>query len=201
MREERRRLLAAGARLPSTPAPEPEDAQLREERLRLMAHAAPSARPRRRLRIPIGLARLDPDLAGKVAAAPPDVQWAIAVWAAHRAREVAGIAGLDWVAAGLDALDKGEPLPPPFDHMPDAFARLHGGNSAGHMTFEITTLPDGERPPARVDPRFASLPAIPAAAGGDPARAAADALCATAVAYGDDQQMLFDQVRYTFRLG
>jgi hypothetical protein len=150
-------------RPPPAPRP-PEDERLRRERERLTGAgtlAAPPATPRRP-RIPTGLARLDPDLAGKVAAAPPDVQRAIAVWAAHRACEVAGIAGLDWVAAGLDALDKGEPLPPPFDHMPDAFDRLHGANSAGHVTFEITTLPDGERPP-RIDARLAALPAIPAA--------------------------------------
>jgi hypothetical protein len=183
------------------PKPAPEDERLRREWERLMAAGAPAPATSPRPRTLAGLARLDPDLARAVAAAPPDVQRTIAVWAAHRACEVAGIAALDWVSAGLDSLDGGEPLPAPFDHVPNAFARLHGGDSPGEMALRLIDFADGERPPARVDPRFAALPAIPAAAGDDPARAAADALCAAAAAHGDDVQMLFDQVRYTFRLG
>ncbi|WP_308282404.1 hypothetical protein [Streptomyces lichenis] len=46
--------------------------------------------------------------------AGPDIQRAVALLAARRACEVAGIDGLDWVAPALTALAEGRPLPPPF---------------------------------------------------------------------------------------
>ncbi|MBD0676813.1 hypothetical protein, partial [Streptomyces sp. CBMA156] len=47
--------------------------------------------------------------------AGPRAQRAVARFAARRACTAAGLDGLDWVAAGLTALDEGRPLPPPFD--------------------------------------------------------------------------------------
>ena len=61
------------------------------------------------------LARLDRDLVDRLAALPPDQQRSTARWAARRACEIAGIDALDWVAAGLGALDRGEPLPAPLN--------------------------------------------------------------------------------------
>ncbi|WP_230091246.1 transposase [Rhodococcus sp. AQ5-07] len=39
----------------------------------------------------------------------------IAAWSARRAYTIAGIAEIDWIRAGLDALDNDDPLPYPFD--------------------------------------------------------------------------------------
>ncbi len=62
-----------------------------------------------------GLLPFDPALLHTLDAAGPDTQRAVAVLAARLACEKAGLAGLEWVAAGLDALSEGRPLPPPFD--------------------------------------------------------------------------------------
>lgn len=146
-----------------------------------------------------GLAQRDRDLVDELDRADPAVQRAVAVWAARRACDVAGLASTDWVAAGLDALDRGEPLAPPFDHLPDALARLNGGPS-GRTTVRLVTASAGTpRPSRQIDRRYAALPAIPAAAHDDSLRAAIDALAAAAVAFGDEEQLLFDEVRYRFR--
>ncbi|WP_171163360.1 hypothetical protein [Streptomyces sp. I05A-00742] len=62
-----------------------------------------------------GLLPYDPDLVHAIDAAGPRIQRAVALLAARRACETAGLAELDWVAAGLAALAEGRPLPPPFD--------------------------------------------------------------------------------------
>ncbi|MCB5169133.1 hypothetical protein LG634_30540 [Streptomyces bambusae] len=62
-----------------------------------------------------GLLEFDPELVHALDDAGPDVQRAVAVMAAHRACEAAGLAGIDWIAAGLTALAHGRPLPPPLD--------------------------------------------------------------------------------------
>ncbi|MGW3631738.1 hypothetical protein ACWD7F_16480 [Streptomyces sp. NPDC005122] len=61
------------------------------------------------------LLRFDPVLVHALDAAGPDVQRAVALLAARRACEAAGLACLDWIAAALTALAEGRPLPPPFD--------------------------------------------------------------------------------------
>ncbi|MFF3000798.1 hypothetical protein ACFVTC_40625 [Streptomyces sp. NPDC057950] len=62
-----------------------------------------------------GLLRFDPVLVHALDDAGPDVQRAVALLAARRACEAAGLACLDWIAAALTALAEGRPLPPPFD--------------------------------------------------------------------------------------
>jgi hypothetical protein len=78
------------------------------------------------------LARSDRDLLDQLAALPPERQRSIARWAARRACEIAGIEGLDWVAAhddparavmgAVDALTKG--ATPPSMILDDVSARL-----------------------------------------------------------------------------
>jgi hypothetical protein len=42
--------------------------------------------------------------------AEPDIQRAIARWAAHRSCDVADLSGVDWIARGLAELDRGVPF-------------------------------------------------------------------------------------------
>ncbi|WP_309096644.1 hypothetical protein [Streptomyces sp.] len=73
-----------------------------------------------------GLRDFDPALVLALDTAGPAAQRAVALLAARRACEAAGLTGLDWVADGLTALAEGRPLPPPFDddaRMWEALAR------------------------------------------------------------------------------
>lgn len=71
-----------------------------------------------------GLLAFDPALVHAIDAATPETQRATALLAACRACEVAGLAGLDWIAAGLTALAEGRPLPPPLDDPAQAWRSL-----------------------------------------------------------------------------
>ncbi|MFI8891435.1 hypothetical protein [Streptomyces paradoxus] len=62
-----------------------------------------------------GVLDFDPDLLHTLDAAGPAIQRAVALLAARRACEAAGLTALDWVTDALTALDEGRPLPPPFD--------------------------------------------------------------------------------------
>ncbi|MFD5480952.1 hypothetical protein [Streptomyces hawaiiensis] len=62
-----------------------------------------------------GLREFDPGLLHALDAAGPATQRAVALFAARRACEVAGLTTLDWVTDALTALAEGRPLPPPFD--------------------------------------------------------------------------------------
>ncbi|MFF8413361.1 hypothetical protein [Streptomyces omiyaensis] len=76
--------------------------------------------PSRRLRAVrgsnvLGLLDFDGDLVHALGAAGADVQRAVALLAARRACERAGLTTVPWVAGALTALAEGRPLPPPFD--------------------------------------------------------------------------------------
>ncbi|MFI6375970.1 hypothetical protein [Streptomyces sp. NPDC050546] len=62
-----------------------------------------------------GLLPFDPALLHALDASGPVTQRAVALLAARRACEAAGLTTLDWVAGALTALAEGRPLPPPFD--------------------------------------------------------------------------------------
>lgn len=62
-----------------------------------------------------GLLEFDAALLHAIDAAGPRTQRAVALLAARRACEAAGLAELDWVAAALTALRAGRPLPAPYD--------------------------------------------------------------------------------------
>lgn len=63
----------------------------------------------------LGLLRFDSDLVHALDAAGPGVQRAVALLAARRACETAGLTDVPWVAEALTALAQKRPLPPPFD--------------------------------------------------------------------------------------
>ncbi|MGC9439561.1 hypothetical protein [Streptomyces sp. WG5] len=194
--------------LPPPPAPEERAAaerRLREER----AAAEPAAQeraealswggrlPSRRLREAGGNARglvpLDRDLLDAVDAACPATQRSLARWAAHRAFAAAGLGDVDWIAPALAALDRGEPLPAPFDDPQRAWDRFFADD---RLTHTETDSADGCRD--NLLQQAMAMPALPAAAGPDPLCAALDALFAAAVTYGTDYPALFAQARRRF---
>ncbi|MER7489568.1 hypothetical protein ABTY20_27445 [Streptomyces sp. NPDC126497] len=63
----------------------------------------------------LGLLRFDSDLVHALDAAGPGVQRAVALLAARRACEAAGLTDVPWVTEALTALTQERPLPPPFD--------------------------------------------------------------------------------------
>ncbi|MEU7469955.1 hypothetical protein AB0A94_15685 [Streptomyces sp. NPDC044984] len=63
----------------------------------------------------LDLLRFDSDLVHALDDAGPDVQRAVALLAARRACEAAGLTDVPWVIEALTALTQERPLPPPFD--------------------------------------------------------------------------------------
>ncbi|MEV4049469.1 hypothetical protein AB0J75_42110, partial [Streptomyces sp. NPDC049744] len=100
---------------------------------------------------------------------------------------------VDWVAPALAALDRGEPLPAPFDDSQTAWDRFFTDDRTA------LTAPDppgvGHGAPLC---RALALPALRAAADPDPLRAALGALFAAAVAHGTDYPALFAEARRCF---
>jgi hypothetical protein len=138
------------------------------------------------------MAQLDRRLLDAVADATPDLQRDIARWAAKRGCAVAGLAAVDWIAAGLAALDSGAPLPPPFDGQGLAWDRLFADP---RVPLTTVTLPSGT---PNFSQQAAAFPAIFAATNDDPLAAAVDALHHTAGAYGHAYEELFTAARSAF---
>ncbi|MGX1026332.1 hypothetical protein RKD38_001013 [Streptomyces ambofaciens] len=153
----------------------------------------PSGRVRAAGDVARGLVPLDRDLLDAVDAACPVTQRGLARWAARRAFTTAGLEGVDWVAPALAALDRGEPLPAPFDDSQTAWDRFFTDDRTA------LTAPDppgvGHGAPLC---RALALPALRAAADPDPLRAALGALFAAAVAHGTDYPALFAEARRCF---
>ncbi|WP_405008452.1 hypothetical protein OHV13_33945 [Kitasatospora purpeofusca] len=160
-----------------------------------------------------GLLAFDAPLVHALDAAGPRVQRQVALLAARRACAVAGLTDLDWVAAALTALTDGGPLPPPFDDRVRMWEALESDPRAPCRTVgpavpaagstrstgsvirsTVGTVPVPE-PPRRVSQSHMALPALPAAAGADPLRAALDAVFAAVAAYGEDHRNLLEEVR------
>ncbi|MEV4591111.1 hypothetical protein [Streptomyces chartreusis] len=98
-----------------------------------------------------GLLRFDAVLVHAVDAAGPEIQRAIALLAAHRACQEAGLTELDWVAAGLTALADNRPLPTPFDDPAHMWRALASDPSVPDRTVGRANPPQWPpfQPPAR----------------------------------------------------
>ncbi|MFJ9586580.1 hypothetical protein [Streptomyces acidicola] len=104
----------------------------------------------------LGLLHFDSDLVHALDAAGPEVQRALALLAARRACEAAGLTDVLWVAQALTELAEGRPLPPPFDDTARMWETLRSDPRVpGRSVLEA--IPP-ERPPYRP-------PMSPAAAG------------------------------------
>jgi hypothetical protein len=126
----------------------------------------------------VGLARLDRGLLDALAAATPPVQRAIAAWGARQACTAARLSTIDWVAPALAAVDRGAPLPPPFDGDTDPWDRLWADRRVPSTT---VTIPTGT---PNCSQQAIALPAIRAATHDDPLAGAVDTVYFAALAYG-----------------
>jgi hypothetical protein len=138
----------------------------------------------------IGLARLDRRLLDLLGQASADKQRELARWAARQAYEQAGLADLDWVRPALEALDRGQPLPPPFNDTTALWDAVFTREEVPRT--RVTRPAGGER---NISRQAAAVPAVRAAAETDPLRAAINALYAAAVSYGEDYRELLDEAR------
>ncbi|WP_225100134.1 hypothetical protein [Streptomyces sp. CoH27] len=93
----------------------------------------------------LGLIDFDAPLVHAIDAAGPAVQRAVALLAARRACEAAGLAELDRIAAGLAAVTEGRPLPPPLDDSERAWRAFDADPGLPHRTVRRAVPP--ERPP------------------------------------------------------
>jgi hypothetical protein len=153
----------------------------------------PSDRLRQLAGSVVGMVELDRDLSEAIAEADPATQRRIARWAARRACTRAGIAGIDWIAPTLSALDRGQALPSPFDDVERTWRLLWDDERVPH-----TTVIHYEPGLGEVSQQAVALPALWAAAEDDPLRAALEALFAAVFTFGADYPALLEEVRRTF---
>ena len=146
------------------------------------------------------MARLDLGLAEAIAAVTPDTQRLIARWAARRAYEVAGIADIVWIAPALQALDHGQELPPPFDDKQQMWRILFSDQQVPRTTVASMDHMFPDHQPRDMMRSAMAVPALFAAAGPDPLKAALQALAIAAAAFGPDYLALLEDARRAFSL-
>lgn len=134
-----------------------------------------------------GLAR---DLIDRMDNADAATQRAVAIWAAHQACAMAGLSDLDWVAAALAALDRGEP---PFASVDQAFELLRNDSRV-----RFTTIRSYDGRHDRVSRQYMALPAVWAAAADDPLAAGMEALFHAVVTAGSEYPDLVAEARRAF---
>lgn len=123
----------------------------------------------------LALAEMDRALLDAMAEATPRAQRDIARWAARRACDHAGLSSLGWVRPALDALEREEALPAPFEDQRRVWDLLLGENVQLQAVVATT-----EEPAPRMWPPAAALPTLFAAVELDPLHAAIDAVVGAA---------------------
>ena len=116
----------------------------------------------------------------------------LTAWVCRISCRRAGLEALDWVAPTLTALDRGAPLPAPFDDPSSVWDRLHAHwDDGAEITHEVTIVVHERIPLA---PEAAALDAVLSTRADDPLRAAVDALVGAASGFVDPQDW-YDEVR------
>lgn len=92
-----------------------------------------------------GLLRFDSDLVHDLDAAGPEAQRAVALLAARRACEAAGLTDVSWISQALGELAVGRPLPPPFDDVKRMWETLRSDPHVPSRSVRRAIPP--ERPP------------------------------------------------------
>ena len=192
---------AAALDPPSSPEPEPEpERKVLDLRARMWGDPPPSPRLSGLRGNVLGVARTDRALLDAFEQLAPATQRAAARWLLRRAFEIAALDTEQWAAAGLDALDRDQPLPPPFGSPAEAFARLNLGRAA--VLVATATVGRARRSPPHAPrkihrPSFA-LPAIFAAREDDPLQALVDAFSHAAAAFDDRRNELIADLTTTW---
>ncbi|MDQ0964523.1 hypothetical protein QFZ66_008401 [Streptomyces sp. B4I13] len=167
----------------------------------------------------LGLLRFDSDLVHALDAVGPEVQRAVALLAARRACEAAGLTDVPWVAQALSELTERRPLPPPFDdpdlmrqtlrsdpRVPDRSVREAippertpylppPSANTGHKVVVVAHPAVTPRAPGQISQPHFALPAVLAAASPAPLTAALDAVWHALQTYGEHYPALVDEVR------
>ncbi|WP_406634984.1 hypothetical protein [Amycolatopsis sp. WGS_07] len=194
------------------PPPTPEEkaeaerlARLEQERVAEEAHlraekqawggSLPSERLRQLRGNVMSVARLDRSLVDAIERTNPASQRQIARWTARRAFAEARLTEVEWIAPALAAMDRGAPLPPPFDgDRRAAWDRLFADEQVPHT---LATSPDGQHDNCLQ--QAMAFPAVFSAREPDPLAAAFDALWDAAVTFGYGRHgVLFTEVRQAF---
>ncbi|PSL57186.1 hypothetical protein B0I31_102164 [Saccharothrix carnea] len=154
----------------------------------------PSERLRQLRGTALSLASLDRPLVDALAEAEPTVQRQVARWAIRRAFTEAGLADIDWIAPALTAMDRGEPLPPPFGDDRRPWELLFADERVPRTV--VTTL-DGRHDD--FSQQAMALPAIFAELEPDPLTSACDAVWTAVSTYGPGRHgALFTELRSAF---
>lgn len=132
------------------------------------------------------LANVDRHLVDAIDGAGPDRQREIARAAVRLAYQGAGLTGVGWIAPALAALDRGDPLPAPFDDQTGVWNHLFGD---AHVP---RTIVPGSGNYSR---QAMALPAIFQATGENPLRAALDAVWTAVYSFGTDRDEVLGEIR------
>ncbi|BCJ47870.1 hypothetical protein GCM10010168_22290 [Actinoplanes ianthinogenes] len=137
----------------------------------------------------VGLAHLDRDLVDEIDAAGPEEQRVMAAWAARETCRRAGLAGQDWVAQALDALDRGDPPPAWFATFTDGFARWR--QVPAEEITQRASLRPADAPAPEIRPEVSAIHAVVFAREPDPLEAALDTVrTAAAVIPGTEAEVI-----------
>lgn len=124
----------------------------------------------------------------------------LTAWVCRTSCRRAGLEDLDWVAPALTCLERGAPLPPPFDDAGAAFDHLHAHWDAADQAAqaEVTLVYATEPTRTPLAPEAAALDAVLSAAAESPLQAAIDALVGAASSFPEPQDW-YEQVRRHLR--
>jgi hypothetical protein len=138
---------AAEALLSRAEREQVEEKKRLEAELRFWGGRLPDERIRRLKGFAGNAALLDLPLAEALAQAGPEIQQAAAKWLVRRTFLEAGLADVAWIAPALAAMDRGEPLPPPFDDWPGVWDRVFSDES---VPKKVAVMADGRPDDRRI---------------------------------------------------
>lgn len=142
----------------------------------------------------VQLGEEDRRLLDAVAALDDEALRRLTAWVCRTSCRRAGLEGLDWVAPTLTALERGAPLPPPFDEPTKAWNRLYAHWDAGaDFAHEATVVVSDHPTRTPLAPEAAALDAVLSTHTDDALRAAVDAMVGAASCF-TDPQVWYDEV-------
>lgn len=148
------------------------------------------------------MAALDAPLVHALGDTDPVTQRLVARWITRRAFAEAGLADIDWISTALDAMDRGDPLPPQFDEEDKFFNQRVWARLLSDVFDErvpMTLVPHPAGAPDDCLQQTMVFPAIFSAWEADPLAAAVIALRNAAIGFGSHRHsVLFAEIRQAF---